>query len=74
MATYRRSLIDLAALRFSPIIAGPHSLPAAGLPWFLAVFGRDSAITAMQSLLLGPDVAHGTLRQLAAYQGTTADP
>src|SRR3954470_3788310 len=31
--TYRRSLVDLAALRYSPIIAGPHSLPAAGLPW-----------------------------------------
>jgi len=30
--TYRRSLVDLAALRFSPRIAGGHSLPAAGLP------------------------------------------
>ena len=31
-ATYRRSLVDLAALRFSPLIAGGRSLPAAGLP------------------------------------------
>lgn len=67
-----RGVRDLASL----LLTGPADrfIPAAGLPWFLAVFGRDSAITAMQSLLLGPDVAHGTLRQLAAYQGTTADP
>src|SRR5262245_18369734 len=32
-ATYRRSLVDLAALRFSPPLAGGRSLPAAGLPW-----------------------------------------
>src|SRR5204862_7001074 len=40
--TYRRSLVDLAALRFTPIVAGHGSLPAAGLPWFMATFGRDS--------------------------------
>jgi glycogen debranching enzyme len=69
---WHRGVRDLASL----LLVGPAErfIPAAGLPWFLAVFGRDSAITAMQSLLLGPDVAHGTLRQLAAYQGTTADP
>ena len=67
-----RGVRDLASL----LLTGPADrfIPAAGLPWFLAVFGRDSAITAMQSLLLGPDVTYGTLRQLAAYQGTTADP
>ena len=67
-----RGVRDLASL----LLTGPAGrfIPAAGLPWFLAVFGRDSAITAMQSLLLGPDVAQGTLRQLAAYQGSTADP
>ena len=69
---WHRGVRDLASL----LLTGPADrfIPAAGLPWFLAVFGRDSAITAMQSLLLGPDVAHGTLRQLAAYQGTTDDP
>ena len=68
---WRRGVRDLASL----LLTGPANrfIPAAGLPWFLAVFGRDSAITAMQSLLLGPDIANGTLRQLAGYQGTTTD-
>src|SRR5213078_5230708 len=38
---YWRSLVDLAALRFYPEIAPEDSLPAAGLPWFMALFGRD---------------------------------
>ena len=33
--TYGRSLVDLAALRFAPPVAGGRSLPAAGLPWFM---------------------------------------
>src|SRR4051812_44784514 len=36
--TYRRSLVDLAALRFAPAIAGSRALPAAGLPWFMTMF------------------------------------
>ena len=69
---WRRGIRDLASL----LLTGPagNFLPAAGLPWFLAVFGRDSAITALQSLLLGPEIPHGTLRQLALYQGTADDP
>ena len=69
---WRRGVRDLASL----LLTGPADrfIPAAGLPWFLAIFGRDSAITAIQSLLLGPDIPHGTLRQLAVYQGVTADP
>src|SRR5258708_18190367 len=47
--TYRRSIVDLAALRFKPLLA-PGSLPAAGLPWFMAIFGRDSLITSLQAL------------------------
>ena len=39
--TYRRSLVDLAALRFAPPVTGGRSLPAAGLPWFMTMFGRD---------------------------------
>lgn len=49
-ATYRRSLIDLAALRFQPLTGGGQSMPAAGLPWFMSLFGRDSIITSFQAL------------------------
>jgi glycogen debranching enzyme len=70
--TYERSIIDLAALRYFPLLA-PGSLPAAGLPWFMAVFGRDSLITSLQALPFAPSLAETTLRVLAARQGTRVD-
>jgi glycogen debranching enzyme len=71
--TYRRSLVDLAALRFSPISAGRHSLPAAGLPWFMTMFGRDSILTSLQALPFNQELAATTLRELALRQGTRLD-
>jgi glycogen debranching enzyme len=71
--TYRRSLVDLAALRFSPISAGGHSLPAAGLPWFMTMFGRDSILTSLQALPFAPELAATTLRELGLRQGTRLD-
>jgi glycogen debranching enzyme len=69
----RRSLIDLAALRFSkPIV--PGALPAAGLPWFMTVFGRDSLITSFQALPFVPELAATTLRVLALLQARSEDP
>jgi glycogen debranching enzyme len=69
---YRRSLIDLAALRFHPrVVAG--ALPAAGLPWFMSIFGRDSVITSLQALPFVPDLAQTTLKALAAWQGIRVD-
>jgi glycogen debranching enzyme len=58
--TYRRALIDLAALRFSTAIAGPRSLPAAGLPWYMTMFGRDSIFTSLQALPFVPSTTSGT--------------
>jgi glycogen debranching enzyme len=71
--TYRRSLVDLAALRFSPVTAGRLSLPAAGLPWFMTMFGRDSILTSLQSLPFTPELAETTLRELGERQGTRLD-
>jgi glycogen debranching enzyme len=73
-ATYRRSLIDLAALRFSPpVVGGGGSLPAAGLPWFMTMFGRDSIFTSLQALPFAPELAATTLRALGEAQGTRVD-
>ncbi|MEW1955923.1 glycogen debranching N-terminal domain-containing protein [Terrabacter sp. NPDC080008] len=72
-ATYRRSLVDLAALRFSPAIAGSRSLPAAGLPWFMTMFGRDSILTSLQALPFTPELAQTTLRVLGDWQGSRVD-
>ncbi|UGS38660.1 hypothetical protein DSM104329_05090 [Capillimicrobium parvum] len=71
---YDRSLVDLAALRFSPhLCAQDESLPAAGLPWFMTLFGRDSIITSYQVLPYLPQLARTTLRTLAALQATALD-
>jgi glycogen debranching enzyme len=73
-ATYRRSLVDLAALRFSPpVIGGGKSLPAAGLPWFMTMFGRDSIFTSLQALPFTPELAATTLRALGDWQGSRVD-
>ncbi|HEV8251345.1 MAG TPA: glycogen debranching N-terminal domain-containing protein [Gaiellaceae bacterium] len=71
--TYQRSLVDLAALRFSPPIAGGRSLPAAGLPWFMTMFGRDSIFTSLQALPFAPELAATTLQALGDWQGSRFD-
>ena len=49
------------------------TLPAAGLPWFMALFGRDSLITSLQALPYLPGLAATTLRVLAARQAEARD-
>jgi glycogen debranching enzyme len=70
---YQRSLVDLAALRFSTLTAPNRSLPAAGLPWFMTIFGRDSILTSLQALPFAPELAQTTLVELAIRQGTRLD-
>ena len=70
--TYRASLTDLAALRVHPDIGAAATLPAAGLPWFMALFGRDSLLTSFQALPYLPGLAATTLRVLAARQAPCA--
>jgi glycogen debranching enzyme len=44
-------------------------LPSAGIPWFSVPFGRDSLITSLQTMVLQPSIAYGSLRFLADHQG-----
>jgi glycogen debranching enzyme len=71
--TYRRSLIDMAALRFSTRTLPGRSLPAAGLPWFMTMFGRDSIFTSLQALPFTPELAATTLLALGERQGSRSD-
>jgi glycogen debranching enzyme len=70
---FDRSVDDLGALRMR---SGDHRHPlfAAGMPWFMTVFGRDTSITSLQTLLLGPELAVGALEALAELQATEEDP
>ncbi|MGW0504165.1 amylo-alpha-1,6-glucosidase [Micromonospora sp. NPDC003241] len=72
-ATYQRCIVDLAALRFAPLSLGGQTLPAAGLPWFMTMFGRDSILTCLQTLPFTPELSATTLRILGALQGTRCD-
>jgi glycogen debranching enzyme len=72
--SFERSLADLAALRMRGGSAGHARLPAAGMPWFMTVFGRDTLVTSYQTLLLGPELARGALEVLAELQATEDDP
>jgi glycogen debranching enzyme len=71
--TYERSLVDLAALRFAPLTLFGQALPAAGLPWFMTMFGRDSIFTSLQALPFAPELAATTLRALGERLGTGVD-
>ncbi len=71
--TYRASLTDLGALRMHPHLHDGATLPAAGLPWFMALFGRDSLITSLQALPYLPSLAATTLRALATRQSAVHD-
>ncbi|QLQ38143.1 glycogen debranching N-terminal domain-containing protein [Micromonospora robiginosa] len=69
---YRRSLTDLAALRYESITLGVR-LVAAGLPWFMTLFGRDSIFTSLQILPFLPEMIQPTILMLAGLQGGRID-
>ncbi|HEX5162108.1 MAG TPA: glycogen debranching N-terminal domain-containing protein [Steroidobacteraceae bacterium] len=63
----QRSTADIGMM----LTATPHGrIPAAGLPWLDAAFGRDAIVVALQTLWLWPDIARNVLRYLAATQST----
>ncbi|MEV1131766.1 glycogen debranching N-terminal domain-containing protein [Agromyces sp. NPDC049794] len=61
---------DLGSLRIFDPRHPERAVVAAGVPWFMALFGRDSLLTALMSLPLDPTLAVGTLQTLADLQGT----
>jgi glycogen debranching enzyme len=64
------SMLDLRSLMQQE----PQGLVVtAGLPWYFTLFGRDSIITALETLMLNPQIAVDTLRALAAHQATEVD-
>ena len=69
-----RSAEDLGALRIFDPDFPERVVVAAGAPWFMTVFGRDSLLTAWMALLVDPDLARGVLQTLARFQGTEIDP
>ncbi|MGS2619873.1 amylo-alpha-1,6-glucosidase [Micromonospora sp. LZ34] len=71
---YHQSAMDLLSMRIEKRIGDRTIiLISAGLPWFLTLFGRDTLITAYQTVSLGPHLAHGVLLELAQHQGREFD-
>jgi glycogen debranching enzyme len=72
--TLRQSMEDLGALRlFDPEHPGTPAV-AAGAPWFMALFGRDSLLSSYMALPLDPTLALGTMQTLARMQGKRVEP
>jgi glycogen debranching enzyme len=69
-----RSARDIAGLRIFDPEYPDRAVVAAGAPWFMTLFGRDSLITSWMTMLVDPDLALGTLQTLARFQGATVDP
>jgi glycogen debranching enzyme len=73
--SFSQSVADLAALRMrSAADPGRGRLPAAGMPWFMTVFGRDTIVTCLQTLLFGPELARTALEVLGELQAREDDP
>ena len=73
-AVVARSAEDLGALRIFDPDYPERTVVAAGAPWFMTLFGRDSLLTAWMALLVDPELALGTLQTLARFQGRDVRP
>jgi glycogen debranching enzyme len=71
---YRESIEDMGALRLEDDDDSPYTwIPAAGIPWYATIFGRDSLIVAFQSMAVNSGLGVGTLHKLAQLQATAVD-
>jgi glycogen debranching enzyme len=71
---YNQGVQDMAALRL-PLKGTDHMVfvPAAGLPWFVALFGRDTLIVSLQTMIVYPEFAAGALEVLGQLQAQGRD-
>ena len=72
--SYEQAVVDLAALRMEVEGMPGRRLIAAGVPWFMTVFGRDTIIASLQTLALGGELARDALLTLADLQSDADDP
>ena len=73
-AALERARRDLAALRLYDLDRGERAWTmAAGLPIYVALFGRDTLTASWQGGLLGPEMMRGTLEELPRWQGRNDD-
>jgi hypothetical protein len=68
------AVVDLAALRLVDPAHPDEPTIAAGAPWFMTLFGRDSILTSLMNVGTDPGLALGTARALARLQGRRYDP
>jgi len=73
-AVLHRSIEDIGALRIFDPAHSDRPVVAAGAPWFMALFGRDSLLTSWMLLPWDDSLAAGTLQTLADRQGRAVDP
>ena len=72
---YKQSIEDMASLRL-PVEGTDHLrfVPAGGVPWFIALFGRDTLLAALQTTIVYPNFGRGALEVLGELQATEDDP
>src|SRR5579875_1056290 len=71
---FRQAVDDIGGLRIHEYdIAGDIWVPAAGVPWFVTLFGRDSLIVAYQTMMVSQSLTMGPLTKLAQFQAGQID-
>lgn len=71
---HHQAVEDMGALRIYDMDVSDEAwVPAAGVPWFVTLFGRDSLIVSLQNMSVAPGFARGALKRLAEYQASERD-
>lgn len=71
---YTQAILDMGALRIYDMDVSDEAwVPAAGVPWFVTLFGRDSLTVSYQNMAVSPGFARGALKRLAEHQAKERD-